>query len=125
MISWILLINLSVDHLDLKQGLHGDIVETEIGEEVIIETEELESDEILPDYKDDDVEEQIPAEPLLRNETKEAPPPLRPLSIAPKPVKVSQMSLKTAVVNQGQQIVLIQSPGNCDSWNPMKNPFFC
>lgn len=82
--------------------LESDIVDTEIGEhEVEIEAEEIETtepDEILPDIK----------ETPIKVENKGAPPPLRPLNIAPKP-----MALKTALVNAGtgQQIVFIQSPG--------------
>lgn len=91
--------------------LENDIVETEIGEqEVEIETEEIEQseepDEILPDIKE---QIHIKLEPNTG-----APPPLRPLTIAPKPAtsKIS-MALKTALVNAGagQQIVFIQSPG--------------
>lgn len=98
--------------------LEHDIVETEIGEqEIEIETEEIDSSEIP---QDEDPTEILPDIKSEQTHTKmdtstSAPPPLRPLTIAPKPASSKlSMALKTAVVNTGggQQIVFIQSPGN-------------
>lgn len=104
--------------LEVKQMLDSDIVETEIGEqEIEIETEELEPNDINDNDEPSEILPDIKSEPThTKMETSiTAPPPLRPLTIAPKPAtsKIS-MALKTALVNAGtgQQIVFIQSPGN-------------
>lgn len=105
-----------MEGIEVKQMLDDDIVETEIGEqEVEIEAEEeleepVSPDEILPDFKEQ-------SESVIKYDgSSVAPPPLRPLTIAPKPVTPKvPMALKTAAVvnaGSGQQIVLIQSPGN-------------
>lgn len=109
----------SFEGLEVKQMLDNEIVETEIGaEEVEIETEEIETeqdeepDEILPDIK----HEQSVTVKVESSQGQAIPPPLRPLSIAPKPATTKLgMALKTALVNAGtgQQIVFIQSPGTC------------
>lgn len=115
-------IDSSVEEIQVKQMLDGDIVDTEIGgEEVVIETEEYgeeeeedddedEDEEILPDIK-----QEATVVHTKFDESSGVPPPLRPLTIAPKPPPAKvPMALKTqAVVNSGsgQQIVLIQSPG--------------
>lgn len=77
------------DLIEMENEEHVEVVETELGaHEVEIETERPHSpEEILPDIK-----------------IKPNVPPLRPLTIAPKPAKVP-IALKPS---SGQQLLLVQ-----------------
>lgn len=87
------------DLMDVSEPVAEEIVEqTEIGEqEVVVETERAPTpEEILPDVE--------------KTVAKTVVPPLRPLTIAPKPAKVP-ITLKPVA---GQQLLLLQGKKNYD-----------